>query len=98
MAWFKREKKPIEQQTPPDERRVKTEGLWTKCVNCRAIVWKKDLESNLHVCPKCQHHFRLNATPAARAAARRPLGRARRRARLDRSAAFHGHAALCRRG
>jgi acetyl-CoA carboxylase carboxyl transferase subunit beta len=61
MAWFKREKKPIEQQTPPDERRVKTEGLWTKCVNCRAIVWKKDLESNLYVCPKCQHHFRLNA-------------------------------------
>jgi len=61
MAWFKREKKPIEQQTPPDERRVKTEGLWTKCVSCRAIVWKKDLESNLHVCPKCQHHFRLNA-------------------------------------
>jgi acetyl-CoA carboxylase carboxyl transferase subunit beta len=61
MAWFKRDKKPIEQQTPPDERRVKTEGLWTKCVSCRAIVWKKDLESNLHVCPKCQHHFRLNA-------------------------------------
>jgi acetyl-CoA carboxylase carboxyl transferase subunit beta len=60
MAWFKREKKAIE-QTPPDERRVKTEGLWTKCVNCRAIVWKKDLESNLHVCPKCQYHFRLNA-------------------------------------
>jgi len=61
MAWFKRSKKSIEQQTPPDERRVKTEGLWTKCVNCRAIVWKKDLESNLHVCPKCQHHFRINA-------------------------------------
>lgn len=61
MAWFKREKKSIEQQTPPDERRVKTEGLWTKCVSCRAIVWKKDLEGNLHVCPKCQHHFRLTA-------------------------------------
>jgi len=61
MAWFKRSKKSIEQQTPPDERRVKTEGLWTKCVHCRAIVWKKDLESNLHVCPKCQHHFRINA-------------------------------------
>ncbi len=61
MAWFKREKKLIDQQTPPDERRVKTEGLWTKCVNCRAIVWKKDLESNLHVCPKCQYHFRMNA-------------------------------------
>lgn len=61
MAWFKRSKKSIEQQTPPDERRVKTEGLWTKCQNCRAIVWKKDLESNLNVCPKCQHHFRMNA-------------------------------------
>lgn len=61
MVWFKRSKKLIEQHTPPDERRVKTEGLWTKCVNCRAIVWKKDLEGNLHVCPKCQYHFRINA-------------------------------------
>ena len=62
MAWFKREKKRIEQPTPPDERRVKTEGLWTKCENCRTTVWKKDLEANWRVCPKCQHHFRLNAT------------------------------------
>jgi acetyl-CoA carboxylase carboxyl transferase subunit beta len=61
MAWFKRSKKSIEQTTPPDERRVKTEGLWTKCAGCRAIVWKKDLEANAHVCAKCQHHFRLNA-------------------------------------
>jgi acetyl-CoA carboxylase carboxyl transferase subunit beta len=62
MAWFKREKKRIDQATPPDERRVKTEGLWTKCENCRATVWKKDLEANWRVCPKCQHHFRLHAT------------------------------------
>jgi acetyl-CoA carboxylase carboxyl transferase subunit beta len=62
MAWFKREKKRIEQPTPPDERRVKTEGLWTKCENCRATVWKKDLEANWRVCPKCQFHFRINAT------------------------------------
>jgi acetyl-CoA carboxylase carboxyl transferase subunit beta len=62
MAWFKREKKRIEQPTPPDERRVRTEGLWTKCESCRTIVWKKDLEANWNVCPKCQHHFRLNAT------------------------------------
>jgi acetyl-CoA carboxylase carboxyl transferase subunit beta len=61
MAWFKRSKKSIEQPTPPDERRVKTEGLWTKCIGCRAIVWKKDLEANEHVCAKCQHHFRLGA-------------------------------------
>src|SRR5260370_2456196 len=61
MAWFKRSKKSIEQPTPPDERRVKTEGLWTKCTGCRAIVWKKDLEANEHVCAKCQHHFRRGA-------------------------------------
>src|ERR1700730_3623768 len=61
MAWFKRSKKSIEQPTPPDERRVKTEGLWTKCTGCRAIVWKKDLEANARVCAKCQYHFRLNA-------------------------------------
>src|ERR1700691_277666 len=62
MAWFKREKKRIEQPTPPDARRVKTEGLWTKCENCRAIVWKKDLDANWRICPKCQYHFRLSAT------------------------------------
>jgi len=61
MAWFKREKKPIENPTPADERRVRTEGLWTKCNACRAIIWKKDLEANWEVCPKCDHHFRLGA-------------------------------------
>ena len=61
MAWFKREKKPIENPTPVDERRVRTEGLWTKCDSCRAIIWKKDLEANWEVCPKCEHHFRLGA-------------------------------------
>jgi acetyl-CoA carboxylase carboxyl transferase subunit beta len=62
MAWFKREKKRIDQATPPDERRVKTEGMWVKCESCNATVWKKDLEANWRVCPKCQHHFRVNAT------------------------------------
>ena len=61
MAWFKREKSAIENPTPVDERRVRTEGLWTKCSSCRAIIWKKDLESNWEVCPKCEHHFRLGA-------------------------------------
>jgi acetyl-CoA carboxylase carboxyl transferase subunit beta len=61
MAWFKREKKSIENPTPVEERRVRTEGMWTKCGSCRAIIWKKDLESNWNVCPKCDHHFRLGA-------------------------------------
>lgn len=61
MAWFKRDKKPIDQATPPEERRVRTEGLWVKCESCRAIVFRKDLEENLLVCPKCQFHFRMSA-------------------------------------
>jgi acetyl-CoA carboxylase carboxyl transferase subunit beta len=61
MAWFKREKKPIENPTPVDERRVRTEGLWTKCPSCRAIVWKKDIEDNWNICPKCEYHFRLGS-------------------------------------
>ncbi|HEY7825252.1 MAG TPA: acetyl-CoA carboxylase, carboxyltransferase subunit beta [Candidatus Acidoferrales bacterium] len=61
MTWFKRDKKPIENPTPVEERRVRTEGMWTKCTACRAIIWKKDLEANWEVCPKCEHHFRLGA-------------------------------------
>jgi len=61
MSWFKRDKKAIDQVTPPEERRVRTEGLWMKCESCRAIVFRKDLEENLFVCPKCQFHFRVNA-------------------------------------
>jgi acetyl-CoA carboxylase carboxyl transferase subunit beta len=61
MAWFKREKSSFDQTTPPEERRVRTEGLWVKCESCRGIVFRKDLEENLHVCPKCQHHFKMSA-------------------------------------
>jgi acetyl-CoA carboxylase carboxyl transferase subunit beta len=61
MTWFKREKRPIESPTPADERRVRTEGLWMKCSSCGAIIWKKDLEANWEVCPKCEHHFRLGS-------------------------------------
>ena len=61
MTWFKRNRRPIENPTPVEERRVRTEGMWTKCSACRAIIWKKDLEANWEVCPKCEHHFRLGA-------------------------------------
>lgn len=60
MAWFRREKRGIEAAAPED-RKVKTEGLWIKCDGCRSIVWKKDLEANLNVCPRCQHHYRISA-------------------------------------
>src|SRR6267154_2000582 len=58
MAWFKRESGDLENS---GEKRVKTEGLWVKCEGCRQIIWKKDLEENLNVCPKCDKHFRIDA-------------------------------------
>jgi acetyl-CoA carboxylase carboxyl transferase subunit beta len=58
MAWFKRESGELENS---GEKRVKTEGLWVKCEGCRQIIWKKDLEDNLNVCPKCDKHFRIDA-------------------------------------
>jgi len=61
VAWFKREKDSIQSPVPPEERRVRTEGMWEKCPACRKIIWRKDLESNWQVCPKCEHHFKLGA-------------------------------------
>ncbi len=58
MAWFKRESGELDNS---GEKRVKTEGLWVKCEGCRQIIWKKDLEENLNVCPKCDKHFRIDA-------------------------------------
>ncbi len=58
MAWFKRQSAELETS---GEKKVKTEGLWVKCDNCRQIIWKKDLEENLNVCPKCDKHFRIDA-------------------------------------
>jgi acetyl-CoA carboxylase carboxyl transferase subunit beta len=58
MAWFKRQSGELE---PSGEKKVRTEGLWVKCDGCRQIIWKKDLEENLNVCPKCEKHFRIDA-------------------------------------
>lgn len=35
------------------------EGLWIKCENCQQILWKREVERNLKVCPKCNYHFRI---------------------------------------
>ena len=59
MPWFSREKK--DKSAAEGERKVKTEGLWLKCESCRQIIWKKALDENLNVCPRCNHHFRIDA-------------------------------------
>src|ERR1700678_3241325 len=58
MAWFKRESGELDTS---GRKTVRTEGLWVKCEGCRQIIWKKDLEENLNVCPKCDKHFRIDA-------------------------------------
>jgi acetyl-CoA carboxylase carboxyl transferase subunit beta len=60
MAWFARDKPGVE-GTAEADKRVRTEGLWLKCESCGQIIWKKSLEENMQVCPKCEHHFRLDA-------------------------------------
>ena len=60
MTWFKREKKAFEPEDVED-RRVFTEGLWIKCDGCKEPLWKKDLEANLNVCPKCGYHYKITA-------------------------------------
>jgi acetyl-CoA carboxylase carboxyl transferase subunit beta len=55
MDWFKRKKeglKPVDKKEMPD-------GLWVKCEKCNEIIYKKELEKKLYVCPNCDFHFRL---------------------------------------
>jgi acetyl-CoA carboxylase carboxyl transferase subunit beta len=68
MSWFKREKSEGDKLSKVDDaqKKVRTEGLWQKCEACRQIIWKKDLEANWNVCPKCGHHFRLDAAARIR--------------------------------
>jgi acetyl-CoA carboxylase carboxyl transferase subunit beta len=64
MSWFKRDNGEFESGANgdgPAERKVRTEGLWIKCIGCRQTIWKADLEANLSVCPKCGYHFRVGA-------------------------------------
>ncbi len=60
MTWFQKKKQKIE-AVPADERVVKTEGIFVKCPECEAALYKRDLEESFQVCPHCSHHFRLDA-------------------------------------
>jgi acetyl-CoA carboxylase carboxyl transferase subunit beta len=60
MAWFRKTKKP--KVAPSKEQRSAVpEGLWVKCDGCREIIYAKELERNLRICPKCGYHFRISA-------------------------------------
>jgi len=61
MSWLEKLLPPKIQQTDPTERRSIPEGLWVKCPACETVLYKTDLEQNLEVCPKCDHHHRIGA-------------------------------------
>jgi acetyl-CoA carboxylase carboxyl transferase subunit beta len=63
MSWFKRENGEFEAPEPngDEEKRVRTEGLWSKCPSCRQALFNPDLQANLNVCPKCEYHFKIGA-------------------------------------
>jgi len=64
MAWFKRARKPI--AAAKDKTSRVPEGLWVKCPGCEQVIYNKDLTTNLNVCPKCGHHFRIGAADRLR--------------------------------
>ncbi len=64
MAWFKKARKPITAARGKTSR--VPEGLWVKCAGCSQAIYHKELATTLNVCPKCGHHFRLNASERLR--------------------------------
>lgn len=63
MSWFKRDKTPI---APKDRSSRVPEGMWIKCSFCREIVYRKEIEKNFFVCPKCLYHFRIDVAQRLR--------------------------------
>jgi acetyl-CoA carboxylase carboxyl transferase subunit beta len=59
MTWFEK----IMPSRIKTERRTRSvpEGLWIKCPACDAVLYRAELERNMHVCPKCGHHMRIGA-------------------------------------
>lgn len=57
MDWFKRKKETLQAV----DRKEMPDGLWVKCDECGEIIYKKELDKKLYVCPKCDHHFRIRS-------------------------------------
>ncbi len=57
MAWFKRGQKGPTTQT----KKELPNGVWIKCESCNEVLYMKELQKNLHVCFKCDHHFRITS-------------------------------------
>ncbi|MFA7300361.1 MAG: acetyl-CoA carboxylase, carboxyltransferase subunit beta, partial [Sideroxydans sp.] len=61
MGWFQKLLPPKIKHRESEDKRNVPEGLWFKCPDCQAVLYHADLEKNLSVCPKCNHHHRITA-------------------------------------
>ncbi|HLM03225.1 MAG TPA: acetyl-CoA carboxylase, carboxyltransferase subunit beta [Pyrinomonadaceae bacterium] len=61
MSWFSRNKPKLDEQPADEDRKVKTEGIFVKCLECDAALYKGELEEAQQVCKECGYHFRLGA-------------------------------------
>jgi len=61
MSWFQKLVPSTIRTENSNKKGAVPEGLWNKCPNCNAILYNLELERNLHVCPKCEHHMRISA-------------------------------------
>ncbi len=61
MSWLEKLLPPRIQRNESSTRKTVPEGLWIKCPSCEAVLYKTDLDKNLQVCPKCDHHLRIDA-------------------------------------
>jgi acetyl-CoA carboxylase carboxyl transferase subunit beta len=48
-------------QVRPARKTSIPEGLWLRCPGCSGMIYRKQMEANLHVCPECGHHYRIGA-------------------------------------
>lgn len=58
MAWFKKSESPGSEESR--KRPKASEGLWLKCNHCREIIYRKEVDRNNKVCPKCDYHFPIS--------------------------------------
>lgn len=61
MSWLDKIPQKIQHVVGSVQKRNMPEGLWSKCDACQTVLYKTDLETNLEVCPKCDHHNRISA-------------------------------------
>jgi acetyl-CoA carboxylase carboxyl transferase subunit beta len=60
MSWLEK-LLPSKARGDSAEKKTVPEGLWTKCTACNAVLYRAELERNIDVCPKCDHHMRIGA-------------------------------------